>query len=111
MPSEDVAVRLADALDAEDGGRRLLEDASTTWGVGWGETGRERLGHVMSRLPPFHGANSDFPGLAGKGGWRARQDSNLWPSAPEAESKTRNIPPMNYLRKTDNRLCQLSWAR
>ena len=25
MPSEDVAVRLADALDAEDGGRRLLE--------------------------------------------------------------------------------------
>ncbi len=24
-PSEDVAVRLADALDAEDGGRRLLE--------------------------------------------------------------------------------------
>ena len=27
MPSEDVAVRLADALDAEDGGRRLLEIA------------------------------------------------------------------------------------
>ena len=25
MPSEDIAVRLADALDAEDGGRRLLE--------------------------------------------------------------------------------------
>ena len=25
MPSEDVAVRLADALDADDGGRRLLE--------------------------------------------------------------------------------------
>ena len=25
MPSEDVAVRLADALDAEDAGRRLLE--------------------------------------------------------------------------------------
>ena len=24
-PSEDIAVRLADALDAEDGGRRLLE--------------------------------------------------------------------------------------
>ena len=27
MPSEDIAVRLADALDAEDGGRRLLEIA------------------------------------------------------------------------------------
>ena len=27
MPSEDIAVRLADALDAEDGGRRLLERA------------------------------------------------------------------------------------
>ena len=27
MPSEDVAERLADALDAEDGGRRLLEFA------------------------------------------------------------------------------------
>ena len=25
MPSEDIAVRLADALDAEDGGRLLLE--------------------------------------------------------------------------------------
>ena len=25
MPSEEIAVRLADALDAEDGGRRLLE--------------------------------------------------------------------------------------
>ena len=25
MPSEDIAVRLADALDAEDGGRRLLD--------------------------------------------------------------------------------------
>ena len=25
MPSEDIAVRLADALDAENGGRRLLE--------------------------------------------------------------------------------------
>ena len=27
MPSEDIAVRLADALDAEDGGRRLLDIA------------------------------------------------------------------------------------
>ena len=27
MPSEDIAVRLADALDAEDGDRRLLEIA------------------------------------------------------------------------------------
>ena len=27
MPSEDIAVRLADALDAEDGGRRLLDPA------------------------------------------------------------------------------------
>ena len=26
-PSEDIAVRLADALDAEDGGRRLLDIA------------------------------------------------------------------------------------
>ena len=29
MPSEDVAVRLADALDAEDGGRRLLDIGRT----------------------------------------------------------------------------------
>ena len=39
MPSEDIAVRLADALDAEDGGRRLLELGRTEAAVrrrAWG---------------------------------------------------------------------------
>ena len=36
--------------------------------------------------PHVHGTTSDFTGLAGKQSWRARQDSNLWPSAPEATS-------------------------
>ena len=32
-------------------------------------------------------------------GWRARQDSNLWPSAPEAEGMTRNTCDINQLRR------------
>ena len=37
---------------------------------------------------------------AGRGGsWRALQDSNLWPSAPEAENPTRNTRFYNALRR------------
>ena len=72
-PSEDVAVRLADALDAEDGGRRLLELA-------------RRLGRTEAAVPASH--NRIF---------RVRRDKALFLSG--CESRPATVAPAGSSRE------------
>ena len=48
---------------------------------------------------PFEAPSTGPQKEEARGEWRARQDSNLWPSAPEATGCARNIFCISYFRR------------